>query len=453
MTDCGENSDSSGSSYYDKTKGEEFAGKVLKNKYIIIDKIGVGTFSAVWLSYCITDNELYAIKIQHIEDFYDGEKEAKFLSKIPKTCNNLPKIIEYFEVENPENTKYLNLCIVMDLYIGSVASLVKKGGYENGFEFIIANKITYDLLCGLETLNKMGYIHTDIKMENILIKGLNPIFKEFKDKLHNSPACQINDHLLELKKKYNLNTLSSKTKLFQENKKKFNKEKNKFFKNITEPLINEFKLICNEYVIYKEDVDDEKTFNDPNYYSKTFDFKNHYDLANSTYVLSDFGTIKKISDKRNDEIQTRYYRAPEVILGCKWLPIVDIWSVGCIYFEMLTGNILFDPEKDEEYGTDTHHLYWIHQLTNINPLTYCDGKKYKSFYDKSSCLKVKEKIEKMTYDDLFKNEDLILTEDQKNFVTNILSITLCDTNNRYSVEQLKTIFITQLFNKQKIYEL
>ena len=75
------NSSSNGSdgSYYDKTKGEEFGCHVLKNKYILIDKIGVGTFSAVWLAVSIVDSNLYAIKIQHIEDFYDGEKEAKFL--------------------------------------------------------------------------------------------------------------------------------------------------------------------------------------------------------------------------------------------------------------------------------------------------------------------------------------------------------------------------------------
>jgi hypothetical protein len=59
---------SSDSDTYDNTKGEEYAGQILKNKYIIIDKIGVGTFSAVWLSLNIDDLKLYAIKIQHVDD-------------------------------------------------------------------------------------------------------------------------------------------------------------------------------------------------------------------------------------------------------------------------------------------------------------------------------------------------------------------------------------------------
>jgi len=31
-----------------------------------------------------------------------------------------------------------------------------------------------------------------------------------------------------------------------------------------------------------------------------------------------------------DDIQTRQYRCPEVILGAKWGPSADLWSVACI---------------------------------------------------------------------------------------------------------------------------
>lgn len=36
-------------------------------------------------------------------------------------------------------------------------------------------------------------------------------------------------------------------------------------------------------------------------------------------------------------IQSRFYRAPEVILGCKYNTSIDIWSFGCIIAELLTG--------------------------------------------------------------------------------------------------------------------
>ena len=45
-------------------------------------------------------------------------------------------------------------------------------------------------------------------------------------------------------------------------------------------------------------------------------------------------------------ISTRYYRAPEIMLTWqKYDKSVDMWSVGCIFAEMLKGVILF-PGKD-----------------------------------------------------------------------------------------------------------
>ena len=44
-------------------------------------------------------------------------------------------------------------------------------------------------------------------------------------------------------------------------------------------------------------------------------------------------------------VTTRYYRAPEVIIGMKYKENVDIWSVGCIFAEMVRGEILL-PGRD-----------------------------------------------------------------------------------------------------------
>jgi len=45
-------------------------------------------------------------------------------------------------------------------------------------------------------------------------------------------------------------------------------------------------------------------------------------------------------------IQSRFYRAPEVILGAKYGMPIDMWSLGCILAELLTGYPLF-PGEDE----------------------------------------------------------------------------------------------------------
>lgn len=46
-----------------------------------------------------------------------------------------------------------------------------------------------------------------------------------------------------------------------------------------------------------------------------------------------------------DDIQTRQYRAPEVLLGANYETSVDIWSLACIIFELVTGDLLFDPQE------------------------------------------------------------------------------------------------------------
>ncbi|TPP58478.1 Dual specificity tyrosine-phosphorylation-regulated kinase [Fasciola gigantica] len=60
----------------------------------------------------------------------------------------------------------------------------------------------------------------------------------------------------------------------------------------------------------------------------------------------DFGSSCFESQRIYTYIQSRFYRAPEVILGFKYGSAIDIWSFGCILAELLTGAPLF-PGEDE----------------------------------------------------------------------------------------------------------
>lgn len=61
----------------------------------------------------------------------------------------------------------------------------------------------------------------------------------------------------------------------------------------------------------------------------------------SSIKIIDFGSSCKQSNKLFTYIQSRYYRAPEIILGIDYNEKIDIWSLGCILFEMYTGIPLF----------------------------------------------------------------------------------------------------------------
>uniref|UniRef100_A0A4W5RGB7 mitogen-activated protein kinase n=1 Tax=Hucho hucho TaxID=62062 RepID=A0A4W5RGB7_9TELE len=65
--------------------------------------------------------------------------------------------------------------------------------------------------------------------------------------------------------------------------------------------------------------------------------------SDCTLKILDFGLARTACTNfmMTPYVVTRYYRAPEVILGMKYKENVDIWSVGCIMGEMVKGSVIF----------------------------------------------------------------------------------------------------------------
>lgn len=65
--------------------------------------------------------------------------------------------------------------------------------------------------------------------------------------------------------------------------------------------------------------------------------------SDCTLKILDFGLARTAGTTfmMTPYVVTRYYRAPEVILGMGYTENVDIWSVGCIMGEMIRGSVLF----------------------------------------------------------------------------------------------------------------
>eukprot|EP01059_Diplonema_ambulator_P000215 TRINITY_DN10181_c0_g1_i2.p1 TRINITY_DN10181_c0_g1~~TRINITY_DN10181_c0_g1_i2.p1 ORF type:complete len:417 (+),score=95.53 TRINITY_DN10181_c0_g1_i2:115-1365(+) len=61
--------------------------------------------------------------------------------------------------------------------------------------------------------------------------------------------------------------------------------------------------------------------------------------SDGTVKLADFGLGRDVPQTPGDELTnyvvTRWYRAPEVLLGERYGKVVDVWSLGCIMAEML----------------------------------------------------------------------------------------------------------------------
>ena len=73
--------------------------------------------------------------------------------------------------------------------------------------------------------------------------------------------------------------------------------------------------------------------------------------------ILDFGLARATDNEMTGYVATRYWRAPEIMLN--WMHYdekVDMWSVGCIMAELLTGQVLFP-------GTD-RILTYMHTKLN-----------------------------------------------------------------------------------------
>lgn len=68
-------------------------------------------------------------------------------------------------------------------------------------------------------------------------------------------------------------------------------------------------------------------------------------FSNCEVKIIDLGSTCFITDHLGSYVQSRSYRAPEVIIGCQYDYRVDIWSLGCIMAELYTGNVLFQNES------------------------------------------------------------------------------------------------------------
>ncbi|KAH9986830.1 kinase-like domain-containing protein [Russula compacta] len=102
-------------------------------------------------------------------------------------------------------------------------------------------------------------------------------------------------------------------------------------------------------------------------------------LERITVKIADLGNATWVNHHFTDDIQTRQYRCPEVLLGARWGPSADIWSVACVLFELLAGgDYLFDPQAGSRYSKDEDHIAQIMELVGEFPQSLAFSGKYSS---------------------------------------------------------------------------
>lgn len=300
----------------------DIKGMTIRN-YVLLDIIGSGGFASVWLVYNNQKRQFYALKMQNPDDLEEGEKEVEVLKKAKDSnCQHVIELIESF------NWKYDGdeyICMVLELLSCSLYTVINDY-YPEGIPSKSIIPLLKQMAHAMKEVQGLGYLHTDIKPENFMLKGPNNKYQGLMDFFKN---------------RYD--------KL---GKKKRNK-------------VNVLKILDQYNETYSEVVPD----------------------LNESLKIIDFGNCRDI-DNIDCQIQTRYYRAPEVIMECPIDDKCDVWSLGCVLYELITGEILFDPSKTRRFNRDRCHLKNIIELCGSIP-TYMmsQSKRYSYFFQKSGLMK------------------------------------------------------------------
>ena len=305
--------------------------ELINDKYIMIKKLGKGSYCAVWLVYNYIENVFNALKVYNRCDYKRGKKEIKIFDELrTKKINNVITYNHCFEYRNEdyndcdsdnisESSHYNGnkfLCVEMELGGYSIYDVIKKFKH---FEkkppieyFYMVTKNTIDVL---NNIHKNGYVHSDVKPENILLK--KPTYET---------------HLLM---------------------KAFIKCKGTKFAKINKKNVNEFiKRLKSEDKLFNV----LENINTEDIYTYLFDKTNTFDI-----ILCDMGTTIKPNSPNLYKKYTIYYRAPETILKLSYDHTYDYWSLGCTIYEMITNEILFEADNDLEL------LYEI--ISKLGPLS------------------------------------------------------------------------------------
>ena len=143
---------------------DNFIGKMLDNRYEILEKIGSGGMAVVYKARCHRLNRLVAIKILR-QDFSQDEELRRIFHAESQAVAMLsnPNIVSVYDVGSADNVDY----IVMELIEGiTLKQYINRKGILSSKE---ALHFATQIAKALSHAHSRGIIHRDIKPHNIMI--------------------------------------------------------------------------------------------------------------------------------------------------------------------------------------------------------------------------------------------------------------------------------------------
>ncbi|KAL9413280.1 hypothetical protein AB3S75_041867 [Citrus x aurantiifolia] len=395
-------------------------GDTFKNgRYVVQSKLGWGHFSTVWLTWDTQTSHYVALKVQKSAQHYTeaAMDEIKILKQIadgdPDDKKCVVKLLDHFKHSGPNGQ---HVCMVFEYLGDNLLTLIKYTDYR-GVPLHMVKEICYYILVGLDYLHReLSIIHTDLKPENVLLlskidpskdarkSGVPLILPTKTDKVvTESSASKDNKSLygdLTKNQKKKVKKKAKKaaqgcagTEAFDESEADSKPSSPDNFSVDTVPNGVSVEERRNDSVVNNESSRGNEVKNTsqgvkghrrPSRGTR----KNLLAAVDVQCKLVDFGNACWTHKQFTNDIQTRQYRCPEVLLGSKYSTSADLWSFACICFELATGDVLFDPHSGDNYDKDEDHLALMMELLGMMPRKIALGGRYsRDFFNRHGDLR------------------------------------------------------------------
>eukprot|EP01065_Artemidia_motanka_P040951 TRINITY_DN5230_c0_g5_i1.p1 TRINITY_DN5230_c0_g5~~TRINITY_DN5230_c0_g5_i1.p1 ORF type:complete len:886 (+),score=246.54 TRINITY_DN5230_c0_g5_i1:115-2772(+) len=331
-------------------------GAMMRRRYELLCELGAGQSATVWLARDVRREaddhySFVAIKVTRCSSHVrmSSLHEVSLIDWIMR--NSLVRargddtgsalLLDYFEHQGPHG---LHVCMVFEVLGPTLDVLMENYSFRGVSDMSLVKGIIVSILRALDELSQMNVVHTDLKPENILFA---------------TPALAVRRVIWSVQ---HPGAAPDEVRRALPD---------------TEPTdphvkISDFGL---SYLLQPEDgcLPD-----------------------GSPLSAKDSRLINASNYQKGAVIQTREYRAPEIVIGSDFGPKTDIWSLACIAFELVTGDFLFDPKVhpavSDENTMDQEHLAEMVQV--IGPadpkwVLGCGGINASRFFTDAGELRVK----------------------------------------------------------------